>query len=135
MSFSHREDKRGDRLFDVLTDDEGGLRLVVSRLGAELISIQKRDAAGKWIGFLYRDDDISPPAKGWANHATVMGYYLHRIKDERTLYRGHEMRGGTHSFLRTQGLASGPFGFANRNSRIGSRRMIFLRPNIRSKFR
>jgi galactose mutarotase-like enzyme len=100
--FTHREDKRGDRLFDVLTDDEDGLRLVVSRLGAELISIQKRDPAGKWIGFLYRDDDISPPAKGWANHATVMGYYLHRIKDERTLYRGQEMRGGTHSFLRTK---------------------------------
>ena len=102
MSFSHREDKRGDRLFDILTDDEGGLCLVVSRLGAELISIQKRDAAGKWIGFLYRDDDIGPPAKGWANHATVMGYYLHRIKDERTFYRGREMRGGTHSFLRTK---------------------------------
>src|SRR5438270_8374541 len=29
-----------------------------------------------------------------------MGYYLHRIKNERTLYRGQEMRGGTHSFLR-----------------------------------
>ena len=40
------------------------------------------------------------PAKGWANHATVMGYFLHRIKDERTLYRGQEIRGGTHSFLR-----------------------------------
>ena len=39
-------------------------------------------------------------AKGWANHATVMGYYLHRIKNERTLYRGQEIRGGTHSFLR-----------------------------------
>jgi len=67
-----------------------------------LVSIQKRDAAGKWIGFLYRDDQIDPPAKGWANHATVMGYYLHRIKDERTLYRGCEMRGGTHSFLRSK---------------------------------
>lgn len=28
------------------------------------------------------------------------GYYLHRIKNERTLYRGQEIRGGTHSFLR-----------------------------------
>jgi galactose mutarotase-like enzyme len=102
MKFSHREDKRGDRLFDVLTDEENGLRLIVSRLGAELISLAKRAAGGEWIGFLIRDNEIAPPAQGWANHATVMGYYLHRIKDERTLYRGHEMRGGTHSFLRSK---------------------------------
>jgi galactose mutarotase-like enzyme len=98
--FSLREDKRGDRLFDLLTDEENGLRLIVSRLGAELISIARRDAKGQWIGFLNRDNEIEPPEKGWANHATVMGYYLHRIKNERTLYRGHEIRGGTHSFLR-----------------------------------
>ena len=29
-----------------------------------------------------------------------MGYFLHRLKDERSLYRGQEIRGGTHSFLR-----------------------------------
>lgn len=100
MRFSHREDKRGDRFFDVLTDEENGLRLVVSRLGAELISVARRDAEGKWIGFLNRDNEIGAPEKGWANHATVMGYYLHRIKNERTLYRGQEIRGGAHSFLR-----------------------------------
>src|SRR5450432_391751 len=100
MKFSHREDKRGDRLFDVLTDEENGLRLIVSRLGAELISVARRDGDGRWIGFLNRDDEIGAPEKGWANHATVMGYYLHRIKNERTLYRGREIRGGTHSFLR-----------------------------------
>jgi len=100
MKFTHREEKRGDRLLDVLTDEEIGLRLIVSRLGAELISVARRDANGKWIGFLNRDNEIGAPEKGWANHATVMGYYLHRIKDERTLYRGREMRGGTHSFLR-----------------------------------
>ena len=44
MKFTHREDKRGDRLFDVLTDEENGLRLIVSRLGAELISVARRDA-------------------------------------------------------------------------------------------
>jgi galactose mutarotase-like enzyme len=65
-----------------------------------LISVARRNAAGDWIGFLNRDNEIGPPQKGWANHATVMGYYLHRIKDERTLYRGQEIRGGTHSFLR-----------------------------------
>ncbi|MEY2520151.1 MAG: hypothetical protein QOF24_1910 [Verrucomicrobiota bacterium] len=98
--FSQREDKRGDRLLDVLTDEENGVRLIVSRLGAELISVARRDPAGNWIGFLNRDNEIGPPEKGWANHATVMGYYLHRIKNERTLYRGQEIRGGTHSFLR-----------------------------------
>ena len=94
------EEQRGDRLLDVLTDEENGLRLIVSRLGAELISVARRDANGDWIGFLHRDNEIAPPAKGWANHGTVMGYFLHRIKNERTLYRGQEMRGGTHSFLR-----------------------------------
>lgn len=100
MSFSHREDKREGRLFDVLTDEANGLRLIVSRVGAEMVSLARRDASGNWVGFLYRDNEIGAPASGWANHATVMGYYLHRIKNERTLYRGHEIRGGTHSFLR-----------------------------------
>jgi galactose mutarotase-like enzyme len=100
--FSQREEKRGERLLDVLTDEENGLRLIVSRLGAELISLARRNAAGEWIGFLNRDNEIAPPEIGWANHATVMGYFLHRIKNERTLYRGREMRGGTHSFLRSK---------------------------------
>jgi galactose mutarotase-like enzyme len=98
--FSQREEQRGDRLLDVLTDEEAGLRVIVSRLGAELISVARQNAAGDWIGFLNRDNETAPPEKGWANHATVMGYYLHRIKNERTLYRGQEIRGGTHSFLR-----------------------------------
>ena len=98
--FSRHEEQRGDRLLDVLTDEANGLRLIVSRLGAELISVARRNTGGEWIGFLNRDNEIGPPEKGWANHATVMGYYLHRIKNERTLYRGQEIRGGTHSFLR-----------------------------------
>lgn len=102
MRFSHREDERDDRRIDILTDEENGLRIIISRLGAELISIAKRDRNGEWIGFLHRDDDITVPAKGWANHATVMGYYLHRLKDGRSLYRGHEIKGGTHSFLRNK---------------------------------
>jgi galactose mutarotase-like enzyme len=98
--FSKHEEQRGDRLLDILTDEENGLRLIVSRLGAELVSVARRNAAGEWIGFLNRDNEMVKPEKGWANHATVMGYYLHRIKNERTLYRGQEIRGGTHSFLR-----------------------------------
>ncbi|MGI9172472.1 MAG: hypothetical protein ACR2F0_04075 [Chthoniobacterales bacterium] len=100
MKFSHREEERDGRLLDVLTDDAQGLRIIVSRLGAELVSLARRDAAGDWIGFLHRDNDLTKPASGWANHATVMGYFLHRLKDEHSLYRGEEIRGGTHSFLR-----------------------------------
>src|SRR5436305_9458730 len=100
MNFSHREDRRGDRLLDILTDEENGVRIIVSRLGAELVSIARRNSSGEWAGFLYRDNDLNPPAQGWANHSTVMGYYLHRLKDGHSLYRGHEIRGGTHGFLR-----------------------------------
>jgi galactose mutarotase-like enzyme len=102
MKVSHREEQRGDRLVDVLTDEEHGLRVTVSRLGAELISLAKKNESGDWIGLLYRDNDISAPVSGWANHATVMGYYLHRLKDGRSFYRGHEIKGGTHSFLRSK---------------------------------
>ncbi|HET9419067.1 MAG TPA: hypothetical protein VFO30_06970 [Chthoniobacterales bacterium] len=100
MSFSHREETRQGRQLDVLTDEENGIRVVVSRLGAELVSLARINETGDWVGFLYRDNDISAPAHGWANHATVMGYYLHRLKDDRSFYRGHEIKGGTHGFLR-----------------------------------
>ena len=86
----------------VLTDEAAGVRLVVSRLGAELVSLARRDEKGNWLGFLYRDGELDPPASGWANHATVMGYFLHRLKDGHSLYRGREIAGGTHSFLRTK---------------------------------
>src|SRR5216110_282364 len=102
MKFSHSEEKRDDRHLDVLVNEENGLRIVVSRLGAELISLARINDAGQWTGFLYRDNDVSMPAQGWANHATVMGYYLHRLKDGRSLYRGREIKGGTHSFLRSK---------------------------------
>jgi galactose mutarotase-like enzyme len=102
MKFSHSEENRDGRQLDVLTDEENGLRIIVSRLGAELISLARMDEAGNWLGFLYRDDDVSAPSQGWANHATVMGYYLHRLKNGRSLYRGHEIKGGTHGFLRSK---------------------------------
>ena len=102
MKFSHTEDKRDDRHLDILTDEENGLRLIVSRLGAELISLARVNEAGEWTGFLYRDNDLSTPSQGWANHATVMGYYLHRLKNGRSLYRGREIKGGNHGFLRSK---------------------------------
>ena len=102
MKFSHSEEKRDGRHLDVVTNEENGLRIIVSRLGAELISLARVDEAGNWIGFLYRDDDLSTPSHGWANHATVMGYYIHRLKNGRSPYRGHEIKGGTHGFLRSK---------------------------------
>jgi galactose mutarotase-like enzyme len=71
-------------------------------LGAELISVARINEAGEWTGFLYRDNDLSAPSQGWANHATVMGYYLHRLKNGRSLYRGREIKGGNHGFLRSK---------------------------------
>ena len=99
-----RTAKSGRALLDVLTDEEHGLRLIVSRLGAELVSLARRDAEGIGSASFIATTRSSKPAKGWANHATVMGYFLHRIKNERSLYRGQEIRGGTHSFLRAQAL-------------------------------
>jgi galactose mutarotase-like enzyme len=102
MKFSHSEEDREGKHLDVLTDEENGLQIIVSRLGAELISLARVNEPGKWIGFLYRDNDVSMPSQGWANHATVMGYYLHRLKDGRSLYRGREIKGGNHGFLRSK---------------------------------
>jgi len=100
MRFTFEETSRDGREVDVLTDHESGLRIEVSRRGAELVSFSRRDKAGEWIGFLYRDGDLTHAEAGWNNHATVMGYYTHRIKDGLSLYQGHEIRGETHSFLR-----------------------------------
>src|SRR6266516_1424133 len=102
MKFSHCEEQRDDRHLDILIDEENGLRIIVSRLGAELISLARINEAGRWTGFLYRDNDLSVPSQGWANHATVMGYYLHRLKNGRSLYRGREIKGGNHGFLRSK---------------------------------
>jgi galactose mutarotase-like enzyme len=102
MKFSHIEDQRENRHLDILTDEENGLRIVVSPLGAELVSLARVNEAGEWTGFLYRDNDLSTPPQGWANHATVMGYYLHRLKDGHSSYRGREIKGGNHGFLRSK---------------------------------
>lgn len=100
MSAKYEVGELAGKTVDVLTDDAAGLRLTVARLGAEPVSLARRGADGKWVGFLYRDGDLSRNPDGWNSHATVMGYYVHRLKDEHSVYRGHEIRGGTHSFLR-----------------------------------
>jgi len=106
MSSLYELREKDDFQIDILIDGDTGLRLQVNRRGAEPVSLARRGADGKWIDFLYRDGDTGTPAEGWKNHATVMGYYLHRIKDERSLYRGHAIRGGTHSFLRHKDFAA-----------------------------
>lgn len=96
----YEEQNRDGAVLDVLEDPPTGTRLAINRLGAEMTSLARREASGSWKGFLYRDGDPSKPARGWANHATVMGYYLHRLWQEKSLYRGKLIRGGNHGFLR-----------------------------------
>ncbi|MEA3187252.1 MAG: hypothetical protein QOD99_1082 [Chthoniobacter sp.] len=105
MRFQYQELERDGQTLDVLTDGASGLRIAVSRRGAELVSLARREANGEWIGFLHRDSEVCPALSGWGNHATVMGYYIHRLKNGRTSYRGQEIRGGTHSFLRHKEFA------------------------------
>jgi hypothetical protein len=38
MKFSHRDDERGDRLGDVLSEKQNGLRLIISRVGAQFLN-------------------------------------------------------------------------------------------------
>jgi galactose mutarotase-like enzyme len=90
--------QRNGMTLDVLESSDS--RIMVNRTGAEMISLAKRDASGAWQGFLYRDGETGPPDSGWANHATVMGYFLHRLWKEQSTYRGALIRGGNHGFLR-----------------------------------
>ena len=97
MAASQTLQKNGMTLDILETSD---FRIMVNRTGAEMISLARRDAAGNWRGFLYRDGETGAPDSGWANHATVMGYFLHRLWKEQSIYRGSLIRGGNHGFLR-----------------------------------
>jgi galactose mutarotase-like enzyme len=105
MRFQQRSFDERDQRFTELVDQVGGFRILVDHTGAELISVARRDPDGQWHGYLYRDGDLSVPADGWKNHATVMGFYIHRLLGERSLYEGEEIRGGNHSFLRAKKFA------------------------------
>lgn len=94
----HETFEREGHCLDRVTGDS--LRIEVSRLGAEMVSLACRAPGDPWQGLLHRDGDLTLPGTGWKNHATVMGYYVHRLRNERTVYYGHELRGGTHSFVR-----------------------------------
>lgn len=85
---------------DVLQNESTGVRVCICRTGAEMVSLARLDAQGAWTGFLVRDNDLTTPADGWANHATVMGYFLHRLWKEQSNYERDIIRGGNHGFLR-----------------------------------
>jgi len=105
MGFEHRILELDGHRLNEIADLESGYRIQVSNLGAELVSVARHVTDDGWAGYLYRDGEVKPAPKGWQSHATVMGYFLHRIKGERTLYEGDEIRGGNHSFLRHKQFA------------------------------
>jgi galactose mutarotase-like enzyme len=105
MGFEHRViEQDGHRLHEI-ADIESGYRIQVDNQGAELVSVARHSTDGGLTGYLYRDGEVKPAQKGWQSHATVMGYFLHRIKGEKTFYEGDEIRGGNHSFLRHKKFA------------------------------
>ncbi len=86
---------------DSLEAPDQGIRLTIARTGAEPVSLARRDAKGEWHGFLWRDGEVEKPAAGWGNHATVMGYFVHRLWKQESLYDGHPLKGGNHGFIRS----------------------------------
>ena len=86
---------------DLLEDQDHGIRLMVSRSGAEPVSLSRRNDQGEWRGFLWRDGEVEKPLSGWSNHATVMGYFVHRLWKQESLYEGHVIKGGNHGFIRS----------------------------------
>ena len=100
MSCTYENIKHDGHTLDRLTSVETGLRIAVTRSGAELVSLARRNKLGGWIGFLYRDGDVTPSKSGWNNHATVMGYFTHRLKNGHSNYLGHEIHSDIHGFLR-----------------------------------
>ena len=99
--FTHKVLDSAAGPLDQITDEASGLRLVICRTGAEPVSLARRDTSGDWHGFLWRDGQVDKPTSGWGNHATVMGYFVHRLWKQESLYEGHVMKGGNHGFIRS----------------------------------
>jgi galactose mutarotase-like enzyme len=100
MGFEQRALEKDQHRLNEVVDRESGLRIVVDNLGAELVSIASHQDHIDPIAYLYRDGEVVPSKNGWQNHATVMGYFLHRLRDGKSLYEGEEVVGGNHGFLR-----------------------------------
>ena len=90
---------------DQLEDPDHGIQLTIARTGAEPIGLARRDATGAWHGFLWRDGEVEKPASGWGNHATVMGYFVHRLWKQESVYEGHVIKGGNHGFIRSHAFS------------------------------
>ena len=118
MRFRHRSFEDHDQRLDEIVDSDTETRIIAGDHGAELISIAKKGTEQEWIGYLYRDADVSVPASGWKSHATVMGYYIHRLVGERTMYEGDEILGGNHSFLRTKKFSPPEVTFASNSASL-----------------
>jgi galactose mutarotase-like enzyme len=101
MSFSFQTLDSVAGPLDQITDEASALRLAICRTGAEPVSLARRDASGNWHGFLWRDGQVEKPASGWGNHATVMGYFVHRLWKQESVYEGHVIKGGNHGFIRS----------------------------------
>lgn len=99
--FTHKVLDSAAGPLDQITNEASGLRLVICRTGAEPVSLARRDTSGNWHGFLWRDGQVDKPTSGWGNHATVMGYFVHRLWKQESLYEGHVMKGGNHGFIRS----------------------------------
>lgn len=99
--FTHQVIDSAAGMLDQITDESAGLRLTIARTGAEPVSLALRDQKGDWRGFLWRDGEVGKPASGWGNHATVMGYFVHRLWKQESLYEGHVIKGGNHGFIRS----------------------------------
>ena len=104
IHYETRESSAGP--LDLIEESGSGLRLIVARLGAEPVSLALRDQEGDWKGFLWRDGELDKPATGWANHATVMGYFVHRLWKQESVYEGHPIKGGNHGFLRSHAFGA-----------------------------
>jgi galactose mutarotase-like enzyme len=109
MACTHQVKRDDHGTSDVLENAAVGIRVRIARTGAEMVSLARRAADGSWTGFLYRDGDTGPPADGWGNHATVMGYYIHRLVGGSSTYRGETITGGNHGFLRAFEFAEPTF--------------------------
>ena len=94
MSFTHQVLDSVAGPLDQLEDPSRGIRLIIARTGAEPVSLALRNAAGAWQGFFWRDGEVEKPASGWSNHATVMGYFVHRLWKQESIYEGHPIKGG-----------------------------------------
>lgn len=107
MQATHDIQERAGSTVDVLRAHD--MELSISRTGAELFSIVQLSPGGGRAGYLHRDGVLEAPAAGWANHATVMGYYIHRLWQETSSYEGTTIRGGNHGFLRHFAFAAPEF--------------------------